>query len=550
MSSYNLRRRVEVNKKEEEEVNFVRRGKRKSVVVSDDEEESTTSDEEFIDDEEDADVITQELLNQFPHLSKMTLKNKVDETLEKFEEYATEVPKDELWKRDLSKKEVRKLEPQLKRLRYQISEEKPSIVKILNSKLPEYDKKRALKLFDILQNTQPYSEEKLNLEEQLQSLISSASRLNQEDIERIDKEEKKYQDQLYNTDLEMKSQIFKLNTDEDTRGKIYSIYLQMTNSDPTGSEYFSYRNKLKWALSLPYNNRKDLTHISLSHVMEILDSKLYGLKEVKEKILELVNNRLNNPSSRIIFGLEGPPGVGKTQIGYVIAEALGLEFERISLGGVEDPAIFKGHDNVYSGSTPSIILQILKKIKNKQGIILFDELDKLGATERGKAVQYALLHITDYLQNKEFQDSFLNEFNHDISEMWFMFTFNHRELIDSALLDRLDITKIPPYSFKEKIEIIKRFQLSKNVKELKINNVTISTEACQQILRITGGLRDTDQMLNRIISKIKILLSDAKDKVSYHIPNLELPYEITPKTLEYLKIEKPQDNSIIHSMYL
>lgn len=540
--------------------------KRRRIISEDEEEEEEEleeydSEDSFIDDEDDEDdedtlyknVFKKRLMKTDKNLNSKDLNLKIDNTLDKFkgklDEYIENICNNTIWKVGLDEKKIREIEPKLEKIKSEIAKQEPTLEKILNAKLPKLDKERAIKLFDILQNTDKYTIDYLELEEQIQNILLSTNNLTDEDIYEIDVNEERFRQDLYDNNLELKNRIFKLETDDETKSKIYSKYLQMIALTPTESEYHTHRNKLEWLLSLPYQKTKSIEDISIQHISNVLNEKLYGLENAKERLLEILNNKISNPNSKSMIALEGSPGTGKTRIASVLAEALDMPFERISLGGVEDPGFFKGSESVFVGSAPSIILQILKRMKYCNGIILFDEIDKLGASEKGKAVQYALLHITDYIQNKEFCDMFLNDFPHDLSKIIFAFSLNSRTMIDSTLLDRLDIIEVVDYTTKDKIQIIQRHLLKDNMLDIGITDLTINDEACKKIITLageSGGLRTVDKLIHRIISKINFLITQKDVKVTYDIPGIELPYEITVDTIDKLKIENKKDERWKH----
>ena len=438
-------------------------------------------------------------------------------------------------------------------------------------------KKRALRYYDILQNLEPYTEDHLNMEERIRDILDHHELLTNEELEQINLQEEELNKKIVNSDFALKRQILSLNVPDDIKSKIYSTYISMLEVDPSDSVYHTYRDKIKWSLSLPYSQQATI-NVNLGHISNVLNEKMFGLQKPKERLLELVNNRLTNSKSKAMIGFQGSPGVGKTRIASVLAEALNLPFERISLGGFDDPGMFKGHDSVYVGSSPSIILQILKRMKCCNGIILFDEIDKLSSTERGRAVQYALLHITDYVQNKEFQDMYLSDFSHDISNVWFMFSLNDSSQMDRTLLDRIDIVTISDYTKREKIAIIQK-HLIKNILQdvgLGSNDITIDENACNTLFDYVdykeSGLRSIDKYLHNIISKISLLskgrlssnqnnlcpsmqdintLSSNKDNcisLSYDLKDFQgFPYVISSDTIKRLSDAKKDTNHL--SMY-
>ena len=200
-------------------------------------------------------------------------------------------------------------------------------------------------------------------------------------------------------------------------------------------------------------------------------------------------------------------------------------------------------------------------MKVSNGIVLFDEIDKLGNSVRGREIQYALLHITDYVQNKEFHDLFLSEFTHDLSNIWFMFAMNNHEWLDPALKDRLDIVIVNNYTRKDINQIIRRHFLPDAIRNAGLNEVdlTISKCGCNAIQTAlsntieTDGLRPVQKCITNIVSKLNLLrvMSSNKDiKLSYKVPDfMNFPYEITKETVDRL-VEKKHYNTSYLKMYL
>ena len=238
---------------------------------------------------------------------------------------------------------------------------------------------------------------------------------------------------------------------------------KLERMNPQAAEFSVQANYIDTLLDLPWGNySKD--NFDLKHAREILDRDHFGMEKVKERIIEhLAVLKIKGDMKAPIICLYGPPGVGKTSLGKSIAEALGRQYVRMSLGGLHDEAEIRGHRKTYIGAMPGRILQSLKKAETSNPLFVLDEIDKLGQGVHGDPSS-ALLEVLDPEQNHAFYDNYV-ELDYDLSKVMFIATSNSLASIQPALRDRLEIIEVNGYTVEEKVEIAKRHLIPKQLKE-------------------------------------------------------------------------------------
>lgn len=303
---------------------------------------------------------------------------------------------------------------------------------------------------------------------------------------------------------EMRARAKSKNWDEKTAAHFEKELSKMQRLNPQVPEYSIQRNYLELLLDLPWNEfSKD--NFDLKRARKILDRDHYGLDEVKERIIEyLAVLKLKNDMKSPILCLYGPPGVGKTSLGRSVAEALGREYIRISLGGLRDEAEIRGHRKTYIGAMPGRIIQSLKKAGTSNPVFVLDEIDKLTYGGQGDPSS-AMLEVLDPEQNSAFYDNFL-EMGYDLSKVLFIATANNLGSIQPALRDRMEIIDITGYTLEEKVEIGKRHLWPKLLSDhglKKIQAVIGKKEIATVIERYTreSGVRSLEKQLARLVRR-------------------------------------------------
>jgi len=280
---------------------------------------------------------------------------------------------------------------------------------------------------------------------------------------------------------------------------------RMDMMHPDSSEATIIRGYIDWILDLPWKkSTKDM--LDLVKAKEVLDEDHYGLDSVKERILEyLAVRKLNDSTKGPILCFVGPPGVGKTSLGQSIARAMGRNFHRLSLGGMRDEAEIRGHRRTYIGAMPGRIIQGLKTAGSNNPIFMMDEIDKIGADYRGDPSS-ALLEVLDPEQNDEFSDHYLN-LPFDLSKVLFITTANMTHTIPGPLMDRMEVIRLSGYTLEEKLVIVNKYLLPRQIKEngIKASHLSIDDETITYVITHytqEAGLRNLEREIGKLCRKV------------------------------------------------
>jgi ATP-dependent Lon protease len=276
------------------------------------------------------------------------------------------------------------------------------------------------------------------------------------------------------------------------------------------AEYSMTRTYLDWLIAMPWS-KIDAEQIDMDRARAILDEDHYGLEKVKKRILEFLAVRKLNPEGRSpILCFVGPPGVGKTSLGQSIAKALGLQFRRVSLGGVHDEAEIRGHRRTYIGSLPGNIVQAMRKAGRRNPVLMLDEVDKLSASHQGDPFS-ALLEVLDPEQNNSFRDNYLGV-PFDLSKVLFIGTANVLDAIPAPLRDRMEVIELTGYTEEEKLQIARRYLLKRQLAAngLSEAQVQISDEALRKVIvdhTREAGVRNLERQIGGLLRNSAVAIA-------------------------------------------
>lgn len=371
--------------------------------------------------------------------------------------------------------------------------------------------------------------EVISIEKEIQSQVSKNIEENQKEYylrEQLKVIRSELGEDSEEDDIELyTNKIYELNLSEDNQNKLLSEVRRLEKMPSGSQEAVVIRAYLDNCLSLPWNKSTEDTS-NIEKARKVLDNDHYGLKKVKERILEILSVKALNPDIKgQIICLAGPPGVGKTSIGKSIAHALGRQYVRVSLGGVKDESDIRGHRKTYVGAMPGRIINALRQAGTNNPVMLLDEIDKMSNDFRGDPSS-AMLEVLDSEQNKEFRDHYI-EMPFDLSNVLFITTANNLNTIQGPLLDRMEVIELSSYTREEKFNIAKRHLIPKQLKAngMKASQMKITDDCIYALVDSytkEAGVRKLERCIASLCRKAaKEIVENGAKKVTFRENNIE-----------------------------
>ncbi len=314
---------------------------------------------------------------------------------------------------------------------------------------------------------------------------------------------------------QIRERLEKADLPADVRKEAERELSRLEKIQPSSPEYGVIRTYLEYVLELPWRVSTE-DKLDIAYARKVLDEDHFGLKEVKERILEQLGVLRLNPNAKApILCLVGPPGVGKTSLGQSIARALNRKFERMSLGGLHDEAEMRGHRRTYIGAMPGRLIQAIRRAGANNPVLMLDEVDKLGRDFRGDPAA-ALLEVLDPEQNKTFRDNYL-DLEFDLSKVLFVTTANALDTIPQPLLDRMEILRLSGYSEEEKMLIARRYLIPRQLKHagLTAEQVILPDETLRKIISgytREAGLRRLERAIGSVVRKVALRFAEGNSE--------------------------------------
>jgi ATP-dependent Lon protease len=361
--------------------------------------------------------------------------------------------------------------------------------------------------------------------------------------------------------------IVTMNIAPEIKSMILSKYHALQSMDTSTNEYYKQRTWLEKVISVPFGIYKELPvrleegpgpcGEFMKSARKCLDDATYGQEDPKLQIMQFISTKIANPNGKgLSLLLVGPPGIGKTTIiKNGIAKALGWPFQFISLGGDSDASTYTGHQLVYESSHCGKIVNSLVASKSMSTVLMFDEVDKISQTAKGEEIMNLLIHLTDPVQNSEFEDKYLAGIPIDLSKVMFVFSANDIQKIDRVLLDRMIVITLKGYDLKQKIVIAEQYLVPESLREVNLmDKVGISKEILTTIVQEYAseemGVRELKRCIDQISQKINMLRMYNSPDLPFHIPNFSLPFIVKKEHIKLFLKKKGEVDAPPFGMYL
>lgn len=388
---------------------------------------------------------------------------------------------------------------------------------------------------------------------------------NDKQYELIDALEKRTSSSDNGIDLMLK--IMMLQLPQEIKSMILCKYNSLQSLDTSSNEYFKLRAWLDKVVSVPFGTYKDVPvrlddgsekcSDYMKYAKKCLDDAVFGQEDSKLQILQFISTKIANPNGRGLSLLFiGPPGVGKTSIiKNGISKALGWPFQFISLGGDSDASTYTGHQLVYESSHCGKIVNSLVASKSMSTVMMFDEVDKISQTPKGEEVMNLLIHLTDPVQNGDFEDKYMSGIPIDLSKVMFVFSANDINKIDKILLDRMIVINLNGYDLKQKTVIAEQYLLPDSLKDVNLTEkVAISKEILTMIVQEYSGdekgVRELKRCIDQVVQKINMLRIYNSPDLPFYIKDFALPFIVKKEHIKLFLKKKENHDAPPHGMYL